>query len=173
MKKKILSSYCITFMLFCQIALCFGMVANVNALTSRQESAISTKCELIHNSLQSVSANDARVYTNISHYFEIINTRFIVPLNLRLTRNNTPNNALTDLQVSFVNTRADFRATYLDYQRMLEELKNYNCSSNPQEFYTKLVAVREKRASLASYTTKLRGYVSNFVEKVKGLKNGK
>lgn len=173
MKKKFLSSYCITFMIFCQIALFFGVAVNASALTPRQESAISTKCDLIHNSLRSISANDARVYTNISRYYEIINTRFIVPLNLRLTRNNILNNSLAELQVNFAKTRGDFRTTYLDYQRMLEELINYNCSTNPEDFYNHLEEVREKRSSLATYAAKLRSMVSDYIKQVKGLKNGK
>lgn len=172
MKKKFLSSYCITFMLFCQIALCFGVVANTQALSPRQISTISTKCDLIHNSLQSVSANDARIYVNLSKYYEIINNRFIVPLNLRLTRNNIPNTELAELQVKYANTRANFKTTYLDYQRLLEELKSFNCTDRAEEFYSRLQIVRKKRTTLADYTTKLRKMTAEYIELVKGLKNG-
>lgn len=172
MKKKFLSSYCITFMLFCQIALCFGIVASTSALSSRQISTISTKCDLIHNSLQSVSANDARIYVNLSKYYEMITNRFIVPLNLRLTRNNIPNTELAELQVKYVNARAELKTTYLEYQRLLEELKSFNCTDRPEEFYGRLQIVRKKRSVLADYTTKLRKMTSEYVDLVKGLKNG-
>ena len=172
MKKKFLSSYCITFMLFCQIALCFGIVANTSALSSRQISTISTKCDLIHNSLQSVSANDARIYVNLSKYYEIINNRFIVPLNLRLTRNNIPNTELAELQVKFANARAELKSTYLDYQRLLEELKSFNCTDRPEEFYSRLKIVRKKRDTLANHTVTIRNMTTEYIELVKGLKNG-
>ena len=170
--KKALSSYCITLMLFCQIGLCFW-AQNAQALSPRQISTISAKCDIIHTSLQSVSANDARIYVNLSKYYEMINNRFIVPLNLRLTRNNMPNAGLTELQVKFADARADFKTAYLEYQRLLEGLKNFNCTDRPEEFYDHLQDVRSERSKLESSAKKLRKLTTTYIEEVKGLKNGK
>lgn len=42
--------------------------------------------------------------------------------------------------------RTEFAKGYTGYEIALRELINYNCTSNPQEFYKRLVDVRAKRS---------------------------
>ena len=41
--------------------------------------------------------------------------------------------------------RTQFAKDYTEYEIALRDLINYNCTSNPQEFYKRLVDVRSKR----------------------------
>ena len=177
MRKKALSSNCITFMLFCQIALCFlGIAAlgvqSVSAISGRQISTISKNCNTIKQTLQTVRVTDARARTYLGSYYEKIYSNFIVPLNLRLTRNNQPNTELTASQVSFSNQRTDFIEDYIIYQRSLEELINFDCAAHPSDFYGQLKIVRDKRNAMVTDVASLRTTISKYVEQVKGLKNG-
>ena len=177
MKKKLLSLNCIILTLFCQIGLCsFVLISmnsvNVDAISGRQIAAITKNCGAIKQTLQTVRTSDTRARTYLGSYYEKIYSGFIVPLNLRLTRNNTPKSELTDLQVEFSDKRTAFNDDYINYQRSLEELANYDCAAHPSDFYGLLKVVREKRNTMVQDVAKMREIISSYVEQVKGLKNG-
>ncbi len=125
----------------------------VEGLSERQQSAISQNCSTIQQSLSQLQKIDSRTRTYLGTTYETIANRFIIPLNLRLVKNNL--STLSDIQTDFTVQQTKFREAYTDYMRELESLIVCDCKNNPEEFYQKLVTTREKRAVLRTITEKL------------------
>ena len=176
MKKKILSSYCITIMLFCQIALCFLTAINTASaanLTENQAAAISSNCRRMKDTLKTVQASDSRARVYLGSYYERLLNKYLVPLNLRLVKNNKPNTELVSAQTAFSTYFTNFRDDYTEYQRTLETLTSFDCINHPSEFYDLLTETREKRKIMVTDVADLKKAISSIRELVKGLKNGK
>ncbi len=125
----------------------------VEGLSERQQGAISQNCSTIQQSLSQLQKIDSRTRTYLGTTYETIANRFIIPLNLRLVKNNRP--TLSEIQTEFTLEQAKFRDAYTDYMRELESLIVCDCKNHPDEFYQKLVTTREKRAVLRATTEKL------------------
>lgn len=125
----------------------------VEGLSERQQGAISQNCSTIQQSLSQLQKIDSRTRTYLGTTYETIANRFIIPLNLRLVKNNRP--TLSEIQTEFTLEQAKFRDAYTDYMRELESLIVCDCKNHPDEFYQKLVTTREKRAILRTTTEKL------------------
>ncbi len=125
----------------------------VEGLSERQQGAISQNCSTIQQSLSQLQKIDSRTRTYLGTTYETIANRFIIPLNLRLVKNNQP--TLSGIQTEFTLEQAKFRDAYTDYMRELESLIVCDCKNHPDEFYQKLVTTREKRAILRTTTEKL------------------
>ncbi len=164
-------------MLFCQIVLCFGVVAlsettAAQELSNNQTAAISSNCSRIKEVLKTVQTSDSRARVYLGSYYEKILNKYIIPLNLRLVKNNQSTPELVNAQTAFANYFTNFRDDYTDYQRTLENLGNYDCANHPNEFYDLLVETREKRSIMVSDVSKLRQGAVEYINLVKGLKNG-
>lgn len=166
MKKKGISLHYITLSLILQV---FGISAPVMAISDAQKEVISTYCGAIHDNLRDLQRSDSRMMMDIGHHYEVILANFITPLNLRLVENNLPDTDLINNQNIFSQTRIDFVASYVDYQKSLEELLAFDCKKEPEEFYEKLEGVREKRKIVADGTTKLGRLAKEQVKLVKVL----
>lgn len=125
----------------------------VEGLSERQQGAISQNCSTIQQSLSQLQKIDSRTRTYLGTTYETIANRFIIPLNLRLVKNNRP--TLSEIQTEFTLEQAKFRDAYTDYMRELESLIVCDCKNHPDEFYQKLVTTREKRTVLRATTEKL------------------
>lgn len=169
MKKKALSFYCITLMLFCQILLCFGVA---RALNENGASYISSNCEQIKTKLKNVQHSDSRARVYIGGYYEKFINKYITPLNVRLTRNNiteAPAPELMSNQAAFATAQANFKDDFIEYQKGLEELINSDCG-NAHEFYSQLTAVREKRQVMVVDIKKMSELVDKHVGLVRQLR---
>ena len=171
MKKKALSFYCITLMLFCQILLCCDAAG---ALSENGSSAISDNCDQVKTLLRNVQHSDSRTRVYIGGYYEKFLSKFIKPLNLRLVNNNVEpsdvTNNLISNQNSFATAQINFKDDFIEYQKSLEELINSDCKSHPQDFYNLLVTVREKRQTMVSDIAKATELIQKHVELVRQLK---
>lgn len=125
----------------------------VEGLSPAQRGAISQNCSTIKQSLTQLQKVDSRTRTYLGTTYETILTRFIVPLNLRLVKNNRP--SLPNIQSDFTAEQVKFRESYTDYMRGLEELIATDCSVQPDEFYQRLEVVRGKREVLRATTVRL------------------
>lgn len=169
MKKKALSFYCITLMLFCQILLC-SCVAG--ALSENGANYIIDNCEQIKTQLRNVQHNDSRARVYIGGYYEKIISKYITPLNVRLTRNNISDELAQELmnnQASFATAQTNFKDDFIEYQKSLEELINADCG-NAQDFYNQLVTVREKRQTMVFDINKVSELTSKHIELVRQLR---
>lgn len=129
-----------------------------DALNERQRGAISQNCSTIQKSLSQLQKADSRTRSYLGTTYETIVNRFIIPLNLRLVKNNRP--VLSNIQANFTNEQVNFRTQYTDYMRELEVLIATDCKSQPDDFYQKLLEVRARREELRQTTVRL----SNLVE---------
>ena len=143
-----------------------------NQLTEEQKNVIVDHCDTIKDSLKSLQRTDSRARVYLGRYYETILTNFITPLNLRLVENNISNPKLIENQTSFATKRSEFVNDYIFYQQALEELVNTNCKNEPEKFYERLVAVREKRKTVNNDVLKLRGLTDEQKKLVEELKNG-
>ncbi len=144
----------------------------VAALDDSQIGIISQTCPTIKQTLGQLQKADSRTRSYLGAAFEAVNGRFITPLNLRLTRNNyTKETSLFEIQANFMAAQADFRTAYTTYMRELEELINTDCRTQPQDFYKKLEATRQRREALRQAVqklTKLTREQSSAVAKLRG-----
>lgn len=122
-------------------------------LSAAQRDAVSQNCPNIKQSLTQLQKVDSRTRTYLGTTYETLLTHFIVPLNLRLVKNNRP--SLPSIQLDFTNEQAKFRDAYTDYMRELENLINTDCHAQPDVFYSHLELVRAKRAALRETTIRL------------------
>lgn len=125
----------------------------VEGLSEVQRGAISQNCSNIKQSLNQLQRVDSRTRTYLGTTYETILTRFIIPLNLRLVKNNRP--SLPTVQSDFTAEQVKFRDSYTDYMRELENLINIDCSVQPDNFYSQLETVRSKREVLRATTVRL------------------
>ena len=126
-----------------------------HAIEEQRLAAISQNCSSIKQALSQLQRADSRTRTYLGAAYETISTKFITPLNLRLTRNNHEAERLFSIQADFSAEQERFRTSYTDYMRELEGLIATDCSAHPQEFYDHLETTRNKRAALKLTTTKL------------------
>lgn len=133
------------------IVICFSTPAE--GISESQRGAISQNCSNIKQSLTQLQKVDSRTRTYLGTTYEAIATRFIIPLNLRLVKNNHP--ILPNIQSSFTLEQQKFRDSYTDYMRDLEALIGMDCQAQPDNFYSQLEIVRTKRAKLRETTIRL------------------
>lgn len=138
----------------------------VMALSEEQEAAIVDKCTEIREDLKKVQKDDARARVHLGGRYETILSKFIVPLNVRLVKNNLSNAELVENQNQFAETKIVFANDYVGYQQDLEELVAMDCKKEPEGFYEKLVRVRQKRKTVEQDTLKLRNLISKQVKLV-------
>lgn len=141
-------------------------------VTEAQKATIVDHCDTIQYSLGSLQRADSRTRVYLGRYYETILTSFITPLNLRLVENNMSDTRLIENQTNFAARRTRFVNDYIAYQQALEELVNVNCKTEPEKFYEKLVATREKRRVVNRDVTRLREMTDTQVKLVEELKNG-
>ena len=141
------------------------------ALTPDQEGAISVHCESIRQTLKTVQHEDSRTRVYLGGYYETILNKFMVPLNLRLVKNNLTDINLSTSQTTFALNKTNFGTDFVDYQKSLEELIAMDCQNRPAEFYDQLKIVRDKRALMRRDISALNNSLTThttFVGNLKG-----
>ena len=168
MKKKGLIFYYIILLMICQ---CLGVSAlRTMAVTEAQGEAIVEHCDAIKEDLRKVQKEDSRVRVYLGRYYEIILTKFIVPLNVRLVENSLSSAGLVENQNKIAGAKTTFADDFVNYQKGLEELVGMDCRENSEEFYDKLKVVRQKRKTMTQDVLKMRSLISEHVRLVEGLK---
>lgn len=144
---------------------------SATSLSDDQKGAISQHCATTKQSLKTLQRTDARARSYLGAAYESLITNYITPLDLRLINNSRPNANITSIHSRIVETRKQFISEYTSYSQSLEDLIATDCQNSPEEFYTKLVSTREKRASLSTTTTNMRNLFSEYLTDVKLLRN--
>ena len=165
MKKKWLIFNCITLMLFCQYPL------GVSAISEAQKTAISDNCNSIKESLKNTQRADARTRVYFGGKFEMILSKFITPLNVKLVEKNVTNLGLIENQSNFADAKTSFSNDFIKYQQVLEELVGIDCKTEPEEFYEKLVKVRKQRELVGEDIVKVEKLISKNMKLVTDLKD--
>ena len=174
MKKKTLSSYYITIMVFCQFLLCCvtGIASAVEVDSNTEVHAdtytdakginIISSCSEITKKLKTLQREDSYTRTYLGDRYDTIATNYIKPLNTRLVLNNY---ATTDAenQSNLTLTKTLFAADFVTYQKSLEDLISTDCKADPEIFYNKLNVVREKRKVMSQDILTLEEIISKHV----------
>jgi len=124
-----------------------------DGLSEEQRGAISQNCPTIKQSLSQLQKIDTKARNYLGTTYETLANKFIVPLNLRLVKNNQA--TLPHIQSDFSLSQSEFRSMYTEYMRELENLIGSDCQKSPDDFYKQLEVVREKRNRLREITQKL------------------
>lgn len=163
-KKKSIFLYYIILLVFCLVLQ--GSSNFTSAISKEQETAIKTHCDSIKEKLHEIQKEDSKIRVHLGGHYEAILTRFITPLNIRLVENNLSTASLVENQNNFAETKSVFANDFINYQKNLEELVGMNCKENPEEFYTKLEKVRQKRKIMNQDILKMRSLISSHVKYV-------
>lgn len=139
-------------------------------LSDEQRNNITQNCSSIRQSLKLLQRSDARARTYFGSIYETVSSKYITPLNLRLIKNNLSSVALINLQTALSTTRTNFNTDYIDYSKSLEELIAVDCRLEPDQFYAKLEATREKRRALADDTKSMNTLLTDSVKSVELIK---
>ena len=139
------------------------------AISKNQEVAIVENCEQIRDDLRTIQKSDAKLRVHLGSRYEMILSRFIMPLNMRLVENNLSNAKLVENQNKFADAKTLFNNDYIVYQQSLEELVAMDCKKEPSEFYEKLVKVRQKRKVMERDVLSIRTLISQHIKLVKGV----
>ena len=155
------------------LCLAFGSVVLMSmpagAISAAQKDAIVSHCETIREELRDLQHADSRARVYLGRHYETILTKFITPLNVRLTENMLSTDSFVNNQNGFVKARTTFTIDFIAYQKGLEELVAMNCKTEPEKFYEKLLTVREKRQIVASDTVRIKKLISEQMTLVTAL----
>lgn len=143
--------------------------SSAEGISEAQRGAISQNCPTIKQSLTQLQKVDSRTRTYLGTTYEMIVARFIVPLNLRLVKNNRP--SLPKIQSDFTILQGNFRNSYTDYMRELETLINIDCRTEPDNFYGHLETLRARRENLRVVTVRLSNLADEQYDLVYNLRN--
>ncbi len=161
-----------SFAIVSAVVLAAAAVNPVSAQTISDEQAglISSNCASIKLQLQNTERYGSKSRQHLGAQYESILTNLIINLNLRLVKNNRANGEIAEQQIKLSSERDYFRNKFTDYSRELESLKNFDCKSEPQAFYDKLVVVRSKRNEISESMARLREIIGQHRESVSKLR---
>lgn len=143
--------------------------SQVEGISNEQSKAISQNCVAIKQTLGQLQRVDSRARIYLGTTYEAIANRFIIPLNLRLIKNNRT--ILSSIQSDFNTEQGNFRSAYTDYMREMEVLVGIDCQVEPEAFYYQLITVRDKRSILHTTAKKLSDLADEQYTAVKLLKD--
>ena len=140
-------------------------------LSDDEIGAVSQNCASIKVRLQRVQKDDARNRVFLGSQYEMIASKLMLNLNLRLVKNSIASATLADQQTTFTSERDRFKNDFIGYSQEFENLLNINCKNEPEKFYRQLEVVREKRADVDASMQRLKSIVSLHYESVLDLRN--
>lgn len=161
MKKRFIFC-CAVFILFCP-------VVGVSAISGVQKSSIVDNCSEIREILKNIQKSDSRARVFFGRNYELILTKYIMPLNVRLLESNLSSVGLVENQNEFAKQKNIFSQDFINYQQILEELVAMDCKKEPEAFYEKLTTVRKKRQTVEQDVLKMRNLFSEHLKLVRDL----
>ena len=139
-------------------------------ISNTKKEAIVRNCDSIMEQLKALQRTDSRSRYYLGHYYETVLSKYITPLNLRLTERFLSSNSFVENQNSYNKALASFRIEYVEAQKALEDLVATNCKTEPETFYEKLVTARAKRKIVSDSVTYMRKLSDDHIKLVKELR---
>lgn len=140
-------------------------------LTEKKERAIIKNCDAITISLRAIQKTDSSSRVYLGSFYDAFLKNFLIPLNVRLLKDNNQNSNLTEIQSKFSELRTKFSSDFIDYSKSMDNLLNVNCEKSPADFYTKLKIVQVDRAKIDVSVEEMNNLISKtetIVETLKG-----
>lgn len=162
MKKKCWSLCFVILTLFCP-------TLAAGAISGSQKSSIVDNCSEIREILKNIQKSDSRARVFFGRNYELILTKYIMPLNVRLLESNLSSVGLVENQNEFAKQKNIFSQDFINYQQVLEELVAVDCKKEPEAFYEKLTTVRKKRQTVEQDVLKMRNLFSEHLKLVRDL----
>ena len=138
-------------------------------MSEEKKENIKTNCTSIKESIKKVQNSDRNTRVSLGRTYQQILNDFIMPLNVRLVKNNQFNSNLNDIQNNFAQKREEFNKDYISYGQELETLLSTDCKENPVEFYSNLMKTRTAREKVAKSTKRLQEILDEHITEVKSL----
>ena len=155
-----------TVAVFISMLLTFAPVS-VQAISESKKETISKNCSTIVENLKELQREDSKTRVYLGRYYEVLQSRFITPLNVRLSENTLSNDSFVKNQNDFSKGRNNFMIDFIEYQKELERLISTDCKNRPAEFYDILVKTRELRKIVESDAKYIKGLANEHLELVK------
>ena len=173
MNRKIIASLSSFTLIMSFAALSVAVFADENAdkPTDEQIENIQSNCNSIKDSLKRVQKIDSKTRVTLGTTYQSILKKYITPLNNRFVNNNNLNQDLMNLQIDIANDYENFRSSFIDYSKQMEELIAIDCKENPNEFYSKLAKTRASRKNLNDYALKVNSNITKHIDLVTKLKD--
>ena len=132
---------------------------------------ISQNCGSIRQSLKLLQRSDSYARTYFGAIYETVSSKYIIPLNLHLVKDDLSSVPLINLQTSLSSARSDFSTDFISYSKSLEELISIDCRLEPESFYKKLISTRDKRKLVASDVESINSSLTSSVKIVEKIKD--
>lgn len=161
--KKISSLFISSALISCS----FIFPLQAHAISESQKSVISQYCGTIKQSLKTLQHTDIDSRVKLGSRYEAAISKFIIPMNLRVVKNNLSIPELADVQKAFVDNRPNFVTDFTTYSKLLEELISIDCQNDTANFYKKLLETREARESVRKDVLYLNSLLHRYQELVK------
>ena len=131
---------------------------------------VRTNCSDIKDTLKRVQNSDRNTRVSLGRTYQQILSDFITPMNVRLVKNNRFDYNLNNIQNDFVSAREEFNRRYISYGQTLEAILAIDCKSNPEDFYGKLIEVRNARKNVADSVAEIETIIDKHTAAVTELK---
>lgn len=131
---------------------------------------VRTNCSDIKDTLKRVQNSDRNTRVSLGRTYQQILSDFITPMNVRLVKNNRFDYNLNNIQNDFVSAREEFNRRYISYGQTLETVLAIDCKSNPEDFYGKLIEVRNARKNVADSVAEIEAIIDKHTAAVTELK---
>lgn len=141
-------------------------------ISEEKKDAVAQNCVSIKQSLGQLEKVDSRTRVYLGTLYERALRNFMIPLNVRLTKNDQPNTDLTKIQATFSEKRDSFTQDFTNYMKDMEKLIGINCQDSPEEFYRALEEVREKRKAINAEAKELNGILDKQMTSVIKIRDG-
>lgn len=134
---------------------------DVVPITDDQRVLITQNCSQIKTTLQQLSYSDTLTRVNQGQLYTEVSTNLMNPMNQRITANRYNLDTLGTSASQFATDFATFRAQYSDYATKLQEVITMKCD-NADDFYAKLMRVRQIRLDIGSTVKKMNGLLADY-----------
>ncbi len=143
---------------------------SASAISESQKNVISQYCSSMIQNFKTLQHVDVDTRVKLGSRYETAISKFMIPLNLRIIKNNLSVPELAELQKSFADHRANFNSNFTKYSKHLDELISINCQNHQEDFYNKLLETREAREDVRKEALQLNSILHKYkeiVEKVR------
>lgn len=145
----------------------FFVFASEEKISDSKKQSIVGGCDNILSILKSTQYSDSYARTYYGTIYDNFLSSFIVPLNVRLLKNNASDTILTQLQDDFVAEKSKFSTDFITYEKSFDELIKISCATQPEKFYSQLLDVRKKREIVDKDVSKLNNFILSQEQLIK------